>query len=99
RLSAAAGLAFAETFLEPGESEDKMAWRFAHLAEDLTPTFEPVLAAAFRAHVLDSVRRAMISQSELAAGHVAGEQDLTVCFADLVGFTRLGSQLETQTLG
>jgi adenylate cyclase len=30
---------------------------------------------------------------------VAPEQDTAVCFADLVGFTRLGSELETQTLG
>jgi adenylate cyclase len=41
----------------------------------------------------------MISQAELASGQVAGEQEVAVCFADLVGFTRLGAELETQTLG
>ena len=33
----------------------------------------------------------MLSQAERAAGQVAGEQELAVCFADLVGFTRLGA--------
>ena len=58
-----------------------------------------MLDAAFRAHVLDNVRRAMLSRAELAAGQAAGEQEVAVCFADLVGFTRLGGELETQALG
>ncbi len=99
RLSAASGQAFAQTFLKPGETEDVVACRFADLAKTMAAALEPVLAAAFRAHVLDNVRRAMISQAELAAGQVAGEQELTVCFADLVGFTRLGAELETQIAG
>jgi adenylate cyclase len=99
RLSAASGQIFAQTFLRPGESEDVLAARFAELAENMTVAFEPVLAAAFRAHALDSVRRAMLSQADRAAGQVADAQDLAVCFADLVGFTRLGAQTETQTLG
>lgn len=99
RVSAAAAGAFAETFLKPGDTEDEVAWRFASLAENLTPAFEPVLGAAFRAHVLDNVRRAMISRAELQAGEVAAEQEVAVSFADLVGFTRLGAELETQELG
>ena len=99
RLSAAIGQRFAQTFLQPGQGEDQVAAQFAAVAENLSDAFEPVLAAAFRAHVLDSVRRAMISHEELAAGQVAGEWEAAVCFADLVGFTRLGAELETQTLG
>jgi adenylate cyclase len=99
RLSAAIGQTFAQTFLRPGQAEDEVAAQFAAVAESMTAAFEPVLAAAFRAHVLDSVRRAMLSHDELAAGQVAGEWEMGVCFADLVGFTRLGAELETQTLG
>ena len=99
RVSGASGAAFARTFLKPGESEHEVAWRFASLAETLLPALEPVLAASYRAHVLDNVRRAVISRADLAAGQVAPEQDVAVAFADLVGFTRLGSELETQTLG
>jgi adenylate cyclase len=99
RVSATAGAAFGETFLRAGDSEDEAAWRFAGMAETLTEAFEPILAAAFRAHVLDNVRRTMISDTELATGQLAGEQELAVCFADLVGFTRLGSELDTRELG
>ncbi len=99
RVSATAGAAFGETFLRAGDSEDETASRFARMAETLTDAFEPVLAAAFRAHVLDNVRRTMISGTELASGQLAGEQVLAVCFADLVGFTHLGSELETRELG
>ncbi len=98
RLSAASGQAFAQTLIRPGETEDVVASRFADMAQTMTVALEPVLAAAFRAHALDNVRRAMISQAELAAGQVAGTQELTVCFADLVGFTRLGAELETESL-
>ena len=99
RLSAAAGAAFAETFLKEGESEDEVGWRFAALAENLTPLLEPILGAAFRAHLLANVRRTVLSRAEISAGHVAAEQELAVCFADLVGFTSLGSQLDTGMLG
>jgi adenylate cyclase len=99
RLSAASGQAFAQTLIRPGDTEDVIARRFADMAQTMTVALEPVLAAAFRAHALDNVRRAMISQAELAAGQVAGTQELTVCFADLVGFTRLGAELESESLG
>ena len=99
RLSGASGFVFAETFLRAGESEDEVAWRFADLAENLTPLFEPVLGAAFRAHQWANVRRNVLSRDELISGQVIPEQELAVCFADLVGFTRLGSELDTNLLG
>jgi adenylate cyclase len=99
RLSAASGFVFAETFLRAGDSEDEVAWRFADLADNLTPLFEPILGAAFRAHQWANVRRNVLSRDELASGQVIPEQELTVCFADLVGFTRLGSELDTGLLG
>jgi|SRR5579884_901361 len=99
RLSAATTAAFAEAFLAPGDNEHAVAWRFAQLAENLTPAVTPVLAAAFRAHLRETVRRAMISQAELAAGRVQEEVQAAVAFADLVGFTRLGGELEASELG
>ncbi len=94
RVSGATTAAFAETFLEPGDTEDQVAWRFAEMTEKLMPALDPILVGAFRAHLRDWVRAAMISPDELAAGQVAGELELGVCFADLVGFTRLGGELE-----
>jgi adenylate cyclase len=99
RVAATTTAAFADSFLKPGDSEEDVAWRFARLAEQLTPPFGPVLEAAFKAHLRETVQQGMISRAELAAGHLAGEQDTAVCFADLVGFTTLGSQLEAEELG
>jgi adenylate cyclase len=98
RLSATIAASCVETFLDAGESEDEVALRFAELAAQLTPAFAPILVAAFTAHLRDSVQRGVLGLAELEAGDVAGAQDLAVCFADLVGFTRLGGQVEVGEL-
>ncbi|MGI8506796.1 MAG: adenylate cyclase regulatory domain-containing protein [Solirubrobacteraceae bacterium] len=99
RLSATVTAAFAETFLKPGDSEAQVAHRFASLTEELTPALTPVLVAGFTAHLRDSVGRGMIGRAELEAGDVASGQEIAVCFADLVGFTRLGGEVELRELG
>jgi adenylate cyclase len=99
RLAATITAAFVETFLEAGDSEEDVALRFADLAEQLTPAVAPILIAGFKSHLRDSVQRGMLGRAELEAGDVAGAQQLTVCFADLVGFTRLGGQVEVRELG
>jgi adenylate cyclase len=99
RVAATTMAAFADAFLQPGDSEEKVAWRFASLAEQLTPPLGPVLMAALKGHLQEAVQRGMISRAELAAGQLVGEQDTAVCFVDLVGFTTLGGQLEAEELG
>ena len=99
RVAATTMSAFADTFMQEGDSEQDVAWRFAGLAEQLVPAFSPVLLAAYKAHLREAVQRGMISREELAAGHLVGEQQTAVCFADLVGFTTLGGQVETEELG
>jgi adenylate cyclase len=58
-----------------------------------------VLLAAYKAQLREAVQRGMISREELAAGHLVEEQQMSVCFADLVGFTSLSTQLEAEELG
>ena len=99
RLAATTTAAFVEAFLEPGDSEDEVAERFAALAEQLTPAIDPVLRAAYKQHLAESVRRGMLSPAEREAGETAGAQEVTVCFVDMVGFTRLGAQIEAHELG
>ena len=76
-----------------------MAERFAELTAQLTPALTPPLVAAFRGHLSDSVSRGILGREELESGDVPGSQDLAVCFADLVGFTRLGGEIELGELG
>jgi adenylate cyclase len=99
RLAATTAAAFVDAFLEPGDSEDDVARRFASVAEQLIPAIDPVLVAAYKQHLAEAARRGMLSQAERESGEAGGTQNITVCFVDMVGFTRLGSQIDPQDLG
>ncbi len=99
RLTATTTAAFASAFLEPGDTEEDVGRRFSALTEELVPAISPVLLSAYRAHLHEQVRRAVLSRAELESGRLAVEQEQAVCFVDLVGFTRLGGELEAEELG
>ncbi len=99
RLAATITAAFLQTFLRKGDSEEEVAHRFAELAEQLTPATAPILLAGFNAQLRASVQRGVLGRAELDSGERAVQQQLAVCFADLVGFTRLGAEVEVNELG
>ncbi len=99
RLAATTTAAFVEAFLKPGDTEQDIATRFPDLAEQMSDAVTPILAAAYKAHLRESVRRGMIGRVEREQGAIAGAQEIAVCFADLVGFTRLGGEMEATELG
>jgi adenylate cyclase len=87
------------TLMQPGDTELDLALRFSAAAEQMLPVFEPTLAYALRAHMLEQIRRDVIGAADLASGEVAGTVEVAVCFADLVGFTKLGEEVATEELG
>ncbi len=99
RLAATTTAAFVRTFLEAGDDEDAVAQRFASMTERLVPAVKPILIGAFNQHLRDSVRRGFLGDAELEAGQVPESIEISVCFADLVGFTRLGGEVEVEELG
>jgi adenylate cyclase len=99
RLAATTAAAFVDAFLKAGDSEDEVAQRFASVAEQLIPAIDPVLCAAYKQHLAEAVRRGMLSRAEREAGETGGAEEITVCFVDMVGFTRLGAQIDPQELG
>ncbi len=99
RLAATTTAAFAGSFLEPGDTEATVAERFAERARELIPELSPVLSAALTAHLRESVARGMIGRAELESGGIDGAAEIGVAFADLVGFTRLGGEIEVSELG
>jgi adenylate cyclase len=99
RVATAATAGFAETFLRPGDSELELAERFDQLAERLTPALEQVLIGSFNAHLREAIHRGMIGRLERETGRPAPVQQIAICFVDLVGFTRLGGELEVRELG
>jgi adenylate cyclase len=99
RLAATTAAAFVDAFLEPGDSEDEVAQRFASVAEQLIPAIDPVLIAAYKQHLAEAVRRGILSRAERESGEAGRSQEVTVCFVDMVGFTRLGAQIDPEELG
>ena len=87
------------TLTRPGDSERDVAERFVAAARHLLPLVGPTLVYALQAHMLEQVRRDVIGAADLAAGEIGGTVEMTVCFADLVGFTRLGEEIDAEELG
>jgi adenylate cyclase len=87
------------TLMQPGDTERDLALRFAAAAEHMLPLFEPTLLYAQRAHLLEQIRRDVIGTADLASGELGATAEVSVCFADLVGFTKLGEEIAPEELG
>jgi adenylate cyclase len=87
------------TMMQPGDTERDLALRFSAAAENLMPLIEPTLVYALRAHTLEQVRRDVIGAADLASGEMGTTSEVSVCFADLVGFTKLGEEIAPEELG
>ena len=88
-----------EVFTEPGLDERELALRYAEAARALAPRLGETLLHAYRIHLREAIRQAVITEQELAAGRVSGADEMTIAFADLVGFTRLGESLDIEQIG
>jgi adenylate cyclase len=88
-----------EVFTEPGVDERELALRYAAAAETMAPLLGETLLHAYRIHLRERIRQAVITEAELAEGRVSGSDEVTIAFADLVGFTRLGESLEVEQIG
>jgi adenylate cyclase len=88
-----------ELVLEPGASEAELARRIAAQIEGFMPMIGPMLEQMARLHLRHMVRTEAISAAERADGTLPGARDVTVAFADLVGFTRLGEEVDAGELG
>jgi len=87
------------TLTRPGDTERDVALRFAAAAEYMLPLAGPTVVYALQAHLLEQIRRDVIGAADLASGEIGGTVELTVCFADLVEFTRLGEEIAAEELG
>ncbi len=87
------------TVAQPGDSERDLALRIAAAAEFMMPLVGPTIVHALQANMLEQIRRDVIATADLASGDIGGTVDLTVGFADLVEFTRLGEEIPAEELG
>jgi adenylate cyclase len=88
-----------EVFTQPGIDEHELAMRYAAAAETMPPLLGDTLLHAYRIHLREAIRQAVVTEAELAEGRLSGSDDVTIAFADLVGYTRLGESMEIEQIG
>ncbi|MGI8513088.1 MAG: adenylate cyclase regulatory domain-containing protein, partial [Solirubrobacteraceae bacterium] len=88
-----------ETMARAGDSEHDIAWRYAGAAKNMLPEVGPLLEHVLALHLRDQTRSDFISHVELESGDLRGAREVAVAFADLVGFTQLGSETPADQLG
>ena len=85
-------------FAEEGESELEVGKRFAAIAEGVGPLLGSVLEYALQLHMREQIRHDAFASAEISS-EVERGLEVGVCFADLVGFTKLGERLDPAEIG
>ena len=98
-VAAAVGEAFAEALIQPGVREAELALRYAAAARELVPLLDETTQHMLHLHLRERARNAVLGEADLEAGRLPGAQPVSVGFADLVGFTKLGERLPSEELG
>jgi adenylate cyclase len=99
QLAAANRRLVADTFMHEGDTEYDVATRFAEAARNFMPVIGDLLPYALAVHLREQIRHDAFGLAELASGRAADRDEVTVCFADMVGFTQLGEMLDPDALG
>jgi adenylate cyclase len=87
-----------KTLLRPGASEVELALASEELAVRAAPMLGPLMDDLMRLELRHSFEIEAVTAAERAAGTLPGARPVTVAFADLAGFTRLGEALPAEEL-
>jgi len=85
--------------LKPGMSEAELAQQYGEAAAKLYPLVDPLVSNLLALHLRHATQSEAISTLERNGGQLPGSREIAVCFADLVGFTRLGEEVPPDELG
>lgn len=98
-VAAAMTSTFQHALLRPGDTERDLGLRFAETLRELGPLAGPTLTQMLNLRLREQIRHAVVTQAELQSGRLPEAQQVVVGFVDIVGFTRLGEQVEPDELG
>jgi adenylate cyclase len=87
-----------KALLRPGASEIELARAAEQLARMSAPMIGPVMEDLLHLELRRSFETDAVTAAERAAGTLPGARSVTVCFADLAGFTRLGEAIPPEDL-
>jgi adenylate cyclase len=82
-----------------GDSELDVSRRYAQAAEVFFPLVTALGVYHFRGHLREALRQEAVGRAEREIGGVRGAREVSVAFADLVGFTRLGNRVHADEIG
>jgi adenylate cyclase len=98
QFAAAMRSLIADELVRAGDTERDAGVRLATAAGMLEPQVADTLRYAFNLHLREQIRHDVVGRTQLRSG-VPGTQEITACFADMVGFTTLGEELPPEELG
>ena len=84
--------------LRPGATEIELAQAAERLARQTLPYLGPIIEDLLLLRLRHGFETEAVNAAERAAGTLPGARDVTVAFADLVGFTQLGEALPAEKL-
>jgi adenylate cyclase len=90
---------FGGALLKAGDTERDVALRMLDVAEVTRPFAPSLLSGPLEAHFIEVLRQETIGRIERERGSVPGARPVSICFADMVGFTRLSERLDVDELG
>jgi adenylate cyclase len=99
RVADASSSLVGRTFLQDADTERDLGLRYADAARQMTPILARQLGYVLGLHLREQVKRDVVGRAAIASGELPGSEEVTVAFADLVDFTKLGEQLPPEELG
>ncbi len=94
RAAEASRFVMAQAFLGPDSTEYDVAQQ-ARLARPMADLMESTLAYVYDLQLVDQLRHEVADRADIAAG----QRQVTVCFADIVGWTELSEEAEDAHIG
>ncbi len=87
-----------ESVIEPGATELQIAKAYGELVRQVAPLLGPMVEDVLRLQLRHTLETEAVNVTERATGSLPGAREVTVCFADLVGFTPLGEAVPPEEL-